>query len=150
MYDSTEETKKHIENVCLFLSQIIGHLACRGAMHDESKLKGIEKEIFDIWTPKLKGITYGTAEYKKMMEKMMPAIRHHYKKNRHHPEYFGKDGLHGMDLIDVIEMLCDWKAATLRHDDGDIKKSLKINKKRFDIPPLLFDIFKNTIINMNW
>ena len=50
-----------------------------------------------------------------------------------------------MNLIDLIEMLCDWKAATLRHEDGDIIKSIEINSKRFDYGGLLKQIFLNTI-----
>jgi hypothetical protein len=50
-----------------------------------------------------------------------------------------------MTLIDLIEMLCDWKASTLRHKDGDIFKSLEINKKRFNISDQLYNILKNTM-----
>ena len=49
-----------------------------------------------------------------------------------------------MHIVDVLEMLCDWKAATLRHDDGDIMRSIEINAKRFNMPPMLVAIFKNT------
>ena len=38
--------------------------------------------------------------------------------NRHHPEHFGEDGIRGMNLPDVVEMLCDWKAASERTKDG--------------------------------
>lgn len=54
-------------------------------------------------------------------------------------------GLHGMSLLDLIEMLCDWKAATLRHDDGDIRKSIDICQKRFGFSNELRRIFENTI-----
>lgn len=50
-----------------------------------------------------------------------------------------------MNLIDLIEMLCDWKAATMRHTDGDIRKSLEINKGRFQISYQLQRILENTI-----
>jgi hypothetical protein len=50
-----------------------------------------------------------------------------------------------MNLIDLIEMLCDWKAATLRHKNGDIYESLEINSKRFKYDKQLKNIFKNTI-----
>jgi DNA-binding response OmpR family regulator len=54
-------------------------------------------------------------------------------------------GLNGMDLLDLMEMMADWKASTLRNKDGDISKSLEINKKRFGISDQLFDILNNTI-----
>ncbi len=44
-------------------------------------------------------------------------------------------GINGMDLLDIIEMLCDWKAATLRHTTGGLRKSIDINVKRYHISP---------------
>jgi hypothetical protein len=56
-------------------------------------------------------------------------LKHHYAYNRHHQEFFGEDGVDGMTLVDLIEMLPDWKAATERHDDGDLAKSLEIHRQ---------------------
>ena len=50
-----------------------------------------------------------------------------------------------MNLVDLTEMICDWMAATMRHADGDIYKSLEINRKRFNIPDVLVKILKNTV-----
>jgi|FLOH01.1.fsa_nt_gi hypothetical protein len=50
-----------------------------------------------------------------------------------------------MDLLDVLEMLCDWKAATERHADGDILKSIDINVERFGLSEQLADILRNTV-----
>lgn len=50
-----------------------------------------------------------------------------------------------MNLIDIIEMLCDWKAATLRHDDGSIYQSLEDNQARFGYSDELKEIMLNTI-----
>lgn len=54
-------------------------------------------------------------------------------------------GLYGMSLLDVIEMLVDWWAATKRHHDGDIRRSIKINQARFGYSDELKQIFLNTI-----
>ena len=116
----------------------------RGTNHDASKLSDPEVEIFTIFTPKLKGSTYGSDEYDGFLKEMKVALDHHYKGNSHHPEYYGKKGINGMDLVDLVEMMCDWKAATMRHDDGDINKSLEINKKRFKIDDQLQEILQNT------
>lgn len=51
----------------------------------------------------------------------------------------------GMSLFDLIEMICDWKAATMRHADGDIRKSLEINQKRFGYSDELKAILLNTL-----
>ena len=46
-----------------------------------------------------------------------------------------------MNLIDIVEMICDWKAATLRHNDGNLLKSVEINAKRFGMDDQLKQIF---------
>ena len=143
-YDSTADTKAHIKQVQGYLMKIIENLGSRLNQHDASKLNPPEKEVFDIYTPSLRELTYGSPEYKVALESMQGALQHHYKVNSHHPEHF-ENGINGMSLLDLIEMLADWKAATLRHADGDIIKSLEINKKRFGMSDQLFDIFMNTV-----
>lgn len=54
-------------------------------------------------------------------------------------------GLNGMSLIDLIEMLCDWFAATQRHNDGNILRSIELNQKRFNYSDELKQIFINTV-----
>ena len=116
-YDSTDDTLKHISEVRILLAQVIVELQNRITTHDKSKLEAPEKEIFDRVTPKLRTLTYGSPEYHASLEEMGPALDHHYSVNSHHPEHH-EDGIHGMSLVDLIEMLADWKAATLRHDDA--------------------------------
>ena len=50
-----------------------------------------------------------------------------------------------MNLIDLIEMFVDWKSATLRHENGDLKRSIEINTKRFNLSKQLKSIFMNTV-----
>lgn len=138
------ETKEHIANVSKFIYIIINELADRALNHDASKLKEPELSIFTEYTDKLKGSTYGSDEYLLFLKKMYVALEHHYAKNRHHPDHFA-DGLDGMNIVDLIEMFCDWKAATLRHADGDILKSIKEGRERFDLDPQLAQIFTNSI-----
>ncbi|GAA2159282.1 hypothetical protein [Glycomyces lechevalierae] len=49
-----------------------------------------------------------------------------------------------------IEMLADWKAATERHADGDLARSLEIQKDRFGISDQLAQILENTAREMGW
>ncbi len=149
MYDCTADVLEHKENVWKNLIRIIKELDTRGAIHDYSKLEEPEKDIYDEFTPKLKGLTYGSDEYKECLKQMGIAIQHHYENNRHHPEYF-KNGVNGMNLLDLIEMLSDWKAATMRHADGDIRRSLEINKERFHLSEQLQEILLNTIMDLDW
>ena len=147
MYDSTKDTLEHIEHVRDMIDEVMLILRHRSAVHDESKLEEPEKKIFDRMTPRLAGSTYGSEEYKAMLAEMKPALDHHYERNRHHPEHY-ENGIDGMTLIDVLEMLLDWKAATLRHGDGSIYNSLKINRERFGISDQLNNILLNTVCEL--
>lgn len=148
-YDSRVDTCKHLDRVYAFIRQVQHELENRGLLHDRSKLESPEVEMFDKYTPLLKSLTYGSVEYEQALEDLGPALQHHYKNNRHHPEH-NENGIDGMTLIDIIEMLCDWKAASERHDTGDILKSLEINKERFDMSPQLFNILYNTVKELGW
>lgn len=139
-----KETQEHIKNVGIYMDRIMGGLVGRRMSHDESKMQSPEKEIFIKYTPKLKNSTYNSEEYKQFLKEMKPALDHHYKVNDHHPEWFEK-GISGMDLVNLIEMICDWKAATLRHKDGDIKRSIEQNQKRFGYSDELKQILLNTL-----
>ena len=47
-------------------------------------------------------------------------------------------------------MLADWKAATERHDDGSLARSLTIQQARFGISSQLMDIPTNTAVAFGW
>lgn len=143
-YDSTKDTLEHIRTVNRVMSKMVMEILSRMQNHDATKLRSPEKEIFDVYTPKLKDSTYGSDEYKVFLKEMKVALDNHYALNSHHPEHY-TDSIDGMDLIDLIEMLCDWKAATERHADGSIDKSIIINKDRFGMSEQLVKIFQNTV-----
>lgn len=148
-YDSRRDTLAHIERVRDLLDEVRSRLHGRGAVHDESKLAEPEKSAFDEYTPKLKGTTYGSDEYKGFLAALKPALDHHYAANSHHPEHY-PDGIAGMSLLDLIEMFVDWKAATERHADGDLGESIEINAKRFGLSDQLAAILRNTRREMWW
>lgn len=143
-YDSKPETLEHIYRVRQLLRLASKELNARALRHDKSKLKSPEKEMFDRVVGRLKGCTYGSEEYKGYLKELKPALEHHYANNSHHPEHY-ENGVNGMDLFDLIEMFFDWKAATERHADGSIMKSIEINRERFGISDQLCDIMKNTV-----
>lgn len=146
-----EQTKEHIENVGSTISVVKRKLGQRQRFHDATKIKSPEIEYFTKFTPKLKDATYGSEEYKGFLAGMKPALDHHYANNRHHPEHFD-NGINGMNLVDIVEMMCDWKASSARHADGNIRKSLEINRGRFNIDAQLYQILLNTIeyLNDDW
>jgi hypothetical protein len=143
-YDSRNDTLEHINKVInniLFCTSKLNALALK---HDRTKLQEPEKSIFDEFTPKLKDVTYGSDEYKSYLNQMQVALKHHYEYNSHHPE-FHKNGIKGMNLIQLLEMFCDWLAATKRHKDGNIIESIKKNKERFNYSDELERILLNTV-----
>lgn len=148
-YDSRQDTLDHIAKVEGYLTLFAALLRLRGLCHDESKLESPEKEIFDMATPLLSASRYGSPEYMASLVKMRPALDHHYEANSHHPEHF-TNGIDGMSLLDVFEMLCDWRAASQRHAGGNIQDSLRINAKRFSIDAQLVSILENTVKEMGW
>jgi len=148
-YDSTQDTTTHINTVRVFLAATIYRLEQRRLEHDASKLQSPEKEMYDEFTPKLRELTYGSDEYKASLAAMGPALVHHYENNSHHPEHF-RNGVNGMSLLDLMEMLCDWKASGMRHANGNLSESLKINKERFEMTEQLAEIFENTVREMVW
>jgi hypothetical protein len=148
-YDSTSDTWRHISRVCELLENVVEHLRARENAHDQTKLVDPEKAIFDEYTPKLKDSTYGSDEYKSFLAGMKPALDHHYAAYDHHPEHCD-NGVNGMSLLALIEMLCDWKAAGERHADGSMVRSLEVNQARFKIDQQLQQILENTAREMGW
>ena len=190
-HPSIEDTVKHSLRVYNLLRDLADKIVSRGANHDFSKTVEPEVSIFDEFTPKLTGSTFGSDEYKSFLAAMKPALDHHYFVNRHHPEHFtmwkcqvcatvfqDRDakvspcygppevrlcpkccpvgtimecqlephiGVEGMTLIDLLEMICDWIAASERRKTGDAMKSIEINAKRFNIGDQLKAILQNTV-----
>lgn len=148
-YDSTADTTEHIKRVRELVYDSADNLDHRALVHDKSKLQEPEKTAFDSMTTRLKDLTYGSEEYRATLREFKPAIQHHYENNSHHPEFY-PNGINGMSLLDLVEMICDWKAAGERHSNSNILKSIEINKARFGISDQLVDILINTAREFNW
>jgi hypothetical protein len=142
--ETTAQTWQHIDLLRKLLRIAAVELLKRGETHDRSKFDRAEVDTFTEFTPKLKTCTYGSDEYKAHLVEMKVALDHHYGHNRHHPEHFARS-IHGMNLVDVFEMLLDWWGSSHRHADGDIRRSIEINRKRFGMSDELVEIFLNTV-----
>jgi hypothetical protein len=150
MSEHLDGVLEHKKQVARLMQKVASELFERAVLHDYSKFSPEEFDAFERMTPILKTLVYGSEEYRAALREIKPAIQHHYQVNRHHPEYFefevgGINGISQMNLIDLIEMVCDWIAATQRVKDGDIYKSLPINQERFHIGEQLASILKNTV-----
>jgi len=142
-YDSTADTLRHAARVAELIAPLAAELVARGIAHDRSKTQDPELAVFNEYTPKLKDSTYGSDEYKGFLAGMGAGLTHHYAANRHHPEHFTR-GVDGMTLVDLLEMLADWKAASGRHADGDLRRSLAVQRDRFGLSDQLVQILTNT------
>lgn len=148
-YCSFDETNDHRHRVRALMDEVTERLAKRGMDHDLSKLGEPEKDWFDRFTPKLKDSAYGSEEYKGFLKELSPALDHHYAENRHHPEHH-EDGVNSMNLLDLIELLADWKAASERHTTGNLAMSILLNEERFELSVWLKDCLLQTAEDLGW
>jgi len=147
--DVIRGTAEHIVKVGMLLSAVIHRLALKAVTHDASKWSPEEWPSFEKGTPRLAEVEYGTEEYKAALQEIRPAVDLHQQRNPHHPES-SPEGIAGMTLLDLTEMLCDWKAATERNKNGDILKSLEHNRERFKISDQLYAVLLNTVYELDW
>lgn len=147
--DSTQDTLDHIGKVQARLQEVVSALRRRGYAHDASKLEEPEKSGFDVLTFKLASLVYGSDEYRAALAEGKPTVEHHYAVNDHHPEHT-PHGIAGMSLLSIVEMLCDWRAASERTSQGSIMQSLAHNKERFGIDDQLASILENTVRELGW
>ncbi len=150
-YDSRPETWQHVYRVRYFVKRALANLERRMMAHDASKFEEPELAAFDKATPDLARFEYGSEEYRESLRKLKPALEHHYAHNDHHPEHF-ENGVRGMSLMALLEMLCDWRAAServkQRTDDPEKVKTfesgLAYNQERFGYSDELAEILLNT------
>lgn len=137
------KTLLHIRRVTKLLHEVAIKLMRRADVHDQSKLTDPEVAAF-AEAPELEGLTYGSEEYTASLKQLETALAHHYANNRHHPQHF-KGGISDMNLLDIVEMFCDWKASSERQHDGNLRQSVADAGQRFDMSPQLIRIFENSI-----
>lgn len=142
--DYINDLIQHKKWVAEYMQIVASELFRRAAVHDNSKFSPEEFEAYEEAFPGLQKYAYGTDEFRAELRKIKPAIQHHYEANDHHPEHFS-DGIVGMNLIQLIEMVCDWMAAA-RRSQTNILQGMEMNRKRFGIDPQLINIIASTII----
>jgi hypothetical protein len=137
----------HKALVFWYLLKFSSKLMWRALIHDNSKMVywGVNEEAsrFNKLLPRLKESFYGSVEYSELLTALGPALKHHYKVNSHHPEHW-ENGYTDMSLLDIIEMFFDWKAAVVKHKNGNMDSSIQHNEKRFKMSPDIIKIFKNS------
>lgn len=131
-----EETKtlitfiRHIELVKKSMLSFSRQLEERAQLHDLSKFKEDEFGGFVEINRVAREHPYGSEEYKASI-KDNNTISLHYSRNTHHPEYHPKGGINQMGLLDLIEMICDWKAASETYGQVSFEEAVNISIDRF-------------------
>jgi hypothetical protein len=142
-YDSAAETLAHIHKLRDRIEEFVVALLTRGRVHDASKLVPPEKPGFDAALGELGRIPFGSPDYEALVAKYAPLIALHHANNRHHPEHHGDAGIAGMDLVDLVEMVCDWIAAAERVPGQAV--DLAYSVRAFGISRQLEAILANTL-----
>lgn len=126
------DTRSHIERVRVFCQLVSEEMVERGRVHDASKFDAAERLVFAANTAGRDQVAFGSPAYFAHLQTVRPALAHHYAANRHHPEHF-EDGVDGMHLLDILEMVCDWMAASLRdtNDLAPAHRAVDMNQSRF-------------------
>lgn len=141
-YDCTQDVLDHQRLVEAILKGWAEQILFRGMSHDISKLSGLEKTAFDQWMPEMSKHSFASDGYKATLALMGPGLQRHYENNRHHPEHF-PEGINGMTLIDLIEMMADWLAVAQKKG---VRLNLEHGASRFHIDSQLKEILENTLI----
>ena len=143
-----EVINAHRLRVFHLMTKLSQEVMQRGNEHDASKFGPEELPQYVATADEFEKYPYGSDGYNKAKESLGPAIIHHFKNNRHHPEHFD-NGIAGMDLVDLLEMLVDWKSATLNNpkNPGNLAKSISVAEDKYKISPDLSQILYNTAVN---
>ena len=151
MDERTEQilkTMRHIRTIQGYMTLIGTEWVERTRRHDESKLDDIELYGYVGIAEATKGLTAGSQEYLDALEPYKTVIRRHYILNDHHPEHFA-NRVNGMNLIQVLEMVCDWIAASTDREMHPMQ-SIDAQCTRFNIDAQLKKIIINTMEHLGF
>lgn len=146
--ESSTETyiRGHINRVQRWIFKFSQILKYRGLVHDKSKL---EEPEFSEWKKmdEEPRYLYGSEEYDEKIKRYKYLFEMHWSKNRHHPEYFKITGSPTVDLIDLIEMLCDWLGYRDNITYTEASELVRTQCKRYGFSEELQDLLLNTLSN---
>ncbi len=143
-----ELTIAHKESIARYMAKFSAELAYRAAIHDNSKFQKDELEGYSECADEFNTHPFDSAAERLLREKLTKVMSLHRTRNRHHPEYF-ENGIDDMNLIDLIEMISDWKSASERAPGDSVRKGLPIMKDKYNISPQLLKILENTFRDFN-
>jgi hypothetical protein len=121
----------HRGQVSALLRELARQLEARADIHDLSKFRPDEFAGFVEVNRIAREHPYGSPEYKESL-KDNHTIDLHFSRNPHHPEYH-PSGVNGMNLIDFIEMVIDWIAASRTYGTTQWEQVIKTQQERFGL-----------------
>lgn len=121
----------HRAFVSSYLNRFADAMNVRALEHDLSKLLVEEFDGFVSINKIAREHPYGSEEYRAAL-KDNAVIDLHFFRNRHHPEFHDAQ-VAGMGLLDIIEMVCDWKAAGEVYGMTSFRDALQIQVERFGL-----------------
>lgn len=134
MADLSEETKtlltilRHQVLVRTYLLRLAHRLEERALTHDLSKFQLDEFAGFVKINQIARERPLDSPEYKASTQ--AEAVRLHWSRNSHHPEFY-PGGISEMSLLDLVEMVIDWWAASETYNQTTLAESLPIQRERF-------------------
>ena len=134
----------HRYYVKFFITKIIEELSHRANVHDSSKYSNDETVGFVKAIP-YTNIKWGSTDIPNdIANSLQDSLLIHHSRNDHHPEYF-ENGIEDMDLIQLLELACDWRAAMIRHKNFDIDETICVGQTRFKFCDSIARILQNTL-----
>ncbi len=135
----------HRRAVQRWMQQFAITLLRRAENHDNSKLKSPEFELWEQMDSEPK-YAYGTKEYFEKMDRYRPLFELHWKNNRHHPEHFERS-YDDIDLIDILEMICDWLSYKDNLTYTQASELVSMQCERYNFSEELRELILNTLKN---
>jgi len=128
------------------LETVASKLKQRAFSHDLSKFNASEFDGMSNKLDQLEETEFGSSEYYKILKSLKNELGEHYFKNRHHPEHY-IDKIESMSLIDLLEMIADWKAASKSVRFSD---TLDTCFERFNVPKIMKHQIAFTCLDLGW
>lgn len=134
MAELSEETKtlliilRHQALVRKYLLNLAHQLQQRALLHDLSKFQLDEFAGIVEINQVAREHRIDSPEYKASIQ--AEAVKLHWSRNPHHPEFY-PGGIKDMSLLDLVEMVIDWRAASETYGRTSFSESLRIQRERF-------------------
>ena len=138
------DTRTHQQLVAALLLDVAQRFIERAINHDASKFSDAEKPFYvdPVYELNTQEVPYGSDKYIELTKMMGDGWKHHASVNDHHPEYWGD--MSKANLFAIIEMLCDWVAASMRRGNNP-NVPLDRTVIKYELGDMLAKIMQNTL-----